>query len=93
VLHHQTQISNVIPSKSKTSNTNNLQANKNNQKQKRITRTGLLTSTTLHDAQPSHSLAPSASHPSCFRVFIFHPFTSTQKKIYNSKNKNENKKT
>jgi hypothetical protein len=88
LFHHQTQISSAAPSKSKTSNTNNLQANKNNQKHKRTTQIRLLASTTFHDAQPSHSLAPSTSHPSHFRVFIFHPFTSTYKiKILNFKKK------
>jgi hypothetical protein len=76
-FHHQTQISSAAPLKSKTSNTNNLQANKNNQKHKKTTQIKLLTSTTFHDAQPSCSLAPSTSLSSCFRVFTFHPFTST----------------
>jgi len=65
--------------KNKTSNTSNLQANKNNQKFKKTTKTGLSASTTLHDAQPSCSLAPSASHPLHFRVITLHPFSSIAK--------------
>jgi hypothetical protein len=47
----------------KTSKIYNLQANKNNQMQKRITKFGISTSTTFNDAQPSCSLSPSAFHP------------------------------
>jgi hypothetical protein len=47
----------------KTSKTYNLQANKNNQMQKKTTKFGISTSTTLNDAQPSCSLLPSTFHP------------------------------
>jgi hypothetical protein len=59
----------------KTSKAYNLQANKNNQMQKRTTKFELLASTTLKDAQPSCSLSPSAFHPWHFRVCTFHPST------------------
>jgi hypothetical protein len=49
--------------KNKTSKAYNLQANKNNQMQKRIAEIELSTSTTLRDAQLSCSLSPSAFHP------------------------------
>jgi hypothetical protein len=59
--------------KNKTSKAYNQQANKNDQMQKRTREIELLTSTTLHDAQPSRSLSPFAFHPQHFKVFTFHP--------------------
>jgi hypothetical protein len=67
------QISSATLMKNKTSKAYNLQANKNNQMQKRTTKIELSMSTTLHDAQESYSLSPFAFHPQHFRVFTFHP--------------------
>jgi len=62
-LHHQTQISSIIPMNNKPSKAYNLQVNKNNQMQERTKEFGLSTFTTLHGAQPSCSLSSSAFHP------------------------------
>ncbi len=72
-LHHRIQINSATPMKSNTSKTHNLQVNKTTKCEKKTKEIELSASTTLHDAQPSHSLSPFAFHPCHFRFFTSHP--------------------
>jgi hypothetical protein len=75
-LHHQLSTSVWLKSKNQIQSCKQM---KHTQNTKKNTIHQLLASTILDDEWPLHTLAPSASHLSPFKVLIVHPFTSTDK--------------